>query len=161
LRPSLWLSWWRPAFVAPAFAALLLVLIFQNAVTFPALRSAATQPRLVPLAPLHPATRGGTHLALTADRAHGVALPVDLLVEPGMTPAVSFSFDLRDPNGRVAWTTTITATAQESAGDQPFSIVIPGGMLQNGTYSVMVTSVGANGERTPIEQYIFDIVVTE
>jgi anti-sigma factor RsiW len=159
-RPSLWLSWWRPAFVAPAFAAMLLVLVFQNVVTFPALREAANQPRIVPVAPLHGATRGGNHLTLTADRTHGVALPVDLSVEAGMTPAVSYSFDLRDPQGKVAWTGAAPATAQESTGDQPLSIVIPGGMLRNGTYSLSVTSVAANGERTPIQQYIFDIVVS-
>ena len=39
-KPSLWHSWWRPAFVAPVFATMLLVLVFQNVVTFPALREA-------------------------------------------------------------------------------------------------------------------------
>jgi hypothetical protein len=33
-------------------------------------------------------------------------------------------------------------------------------MLQNGAYSLTVTSVTAQGQRTPIEQYIFDIVMT-
>jgi hypothetical protein len=159
-KPSLWQSWWRPAFVAPAFATILLVLIFQNLVTIPALRTASTQPRLVPLAPLRPATRGGNHLTLTADRAHGLALPIDLPVEPGMTPAASFSFDLRDPQGKVVWTASIPAAAQDSAEDQSFSIVIPGGMLRNGAYSLTVTSVSSNGNRMPRQQYDFDIVVT-
>jgi anti-sigma factor RsiW len=159
-KPSLWHSWWRPAFVAPAFATVLLALIFQNFVTIPALRTAATKPHLVPLAPLHPATRGGTHPTFTADRAHGVALPVDLPVEPGMTPAASYSFDLRDPQGKVAWTASIPAAAQDSTDDQSFSIVIPGGMLRDGPYSLTVTSVSPNGDRTPRQQYDFDIVVT-
>ena len=159
-KPSLWLTWWRPAFVAPVFAAMLLVLVFQNIVTFPALREAANQPRIVPVAPLHGATRGGNHLTLTADRMHGVALPVDLSFEPGMAPAASYSFDLHDPQGKVAWTGTTPAAAQESDGSQRISIVIPGSMLRNGSYSLSVTSVASNGERTPIEQYIFDIVVS-
>jgi hypothetical protein len=71
-----------------------------------------------------------------------------------------YSFDLRDPQGKVAWTASIPAAAHDSAGDQSFSIVIPGGMMRNGAYSLMVTSVSPTGERTPRQQYDFDIVVT-
>lgn len=159
-KRNFWAELWRPAFAAPAFAALLIVVLYQNLVTFPALRDASTQPHLVPLAPLHGATRGASHLSLTADRAHGVALPVDLSAEPGVAPAASYALELRDPQGKTAWTGTIAAPAQGTDGDQPFSLVIPGGMLQNGSYSLMVTSVSAQGERTPMEQDIFDIVVS-
>ncbi len=158
-KPSLWHSWWRPAFVAPVFATMLLVLVFQNVVTFPALREAANQPRIVPIAPLHGATRGQTRLTLSADRVHGVALPIDLSVDPAAAAPVSYSFELRDALGKAAWTGTAPANAQESAGDRQVSIVIPGGMLRNGSYSLTVTSVAGNGERTPIGQYLFDIVI--
>ena len=161
-KSNFWVSLLRPAFVAPAFAAaLLFVVVFQNAVTFPALRTAATQPHLVPLAPLRSATRGSSHLTITADRTHGVALPVDLPIVQDLAPAVSYSFELRDPQGNSAFTTTVPAPAQESAVDQPFSLVIPGSALRNGAYSLTVTSLGAHGERTPVEQYNFDIVVTD
>jgi anti-sigma factor RsiW len=160
-KPSFFDSLWRPAFVAPAFAALLLVLVFQNAVTFPALRSAATQPRLVPLAPLRSAARGASHLTITADRAHGVALPIDLPVTQDLAPAVSYSFELRDPQEKLAFSAAVPAPAQNSAVDQAFSLVIPGSMLRNGAYSLTVTSVSAQGERVPVEEYIFDIVMTD
>jgi hypothetical protein len=160
-KPSFRLSWWRPAFVAPAFAALLLVLVYQNVVTFPALRSAATQPRLVPMAPLRSATRGVSHITVTADRVKGVALQVDLPFEPGIAPAASYSFDLLDPQGKPAFSASIPATANQSAVDRSFSLFIPGSKLRNGTYSLTVTSVAAHGERTPIEKYIFDIVIGE
>lgn len=159
-KPDFRLSWWKPAFVAPVFAAMLLVLVFQNVVTFPALREAANQPRIVPVAPLHGATRGGNHLTLIANRTHGVALPIDLYIESGMAPAASYSFDLRDPQGKLAWTGTMPAAVQESDSGQRLSIVIPGSMLRNGSYSLSVTSVASNGERTTIQQYIFDIVVS-
>jgi hypothetical protein len=160
-KPSFWVSMWRPAFAAPVFAALWLVLVYQNAVTFPALRTAATQPRLVPLTPLRPATRGAAHLTISASRAQGIALPVDLPVVPDLAPAVSYSFELSDPKGKLAFSTTVPAPAQGSSADQPFSLVIPGSMLQNGTYTLSVTSLGAHGERIPVEQYIFDIVMTD
>jgi anti-sigma factor RsiW len=160
-KPGFWHSLWRPAFAAPAFAALLLVVVFQNVVTFPALRTAATAPHLVPLAPIHSATRGGSHLTITADRAHGIALPVELPVETGLAPSVSYSFELRDPRGTLTWSATIPAPAQDSAADQPLSLVIPGSILRSGTYSLTVTNVDAHGERTPAEQYSFDIVITD
>jgi hypothetical protein len=159
-KQNFWATLWRPAFAAPAFAALLIVVLYQNLVTFPGLRDSASQPRLVPLAPLHGATRGATHLSLIADRTHGLGLPVDLSPEPGVASAASYAFELRDPQGKTAWTGTIPAPAQGSDGEQPFSLVIPGKMLQNGSYSLMVTSVSSQGERTPVEQYIFDIVVS-
>jgi Putative zinc-finger len=159
-KPSFWAALWRPAFAAPAFAALLMVVLYQNFVTMPALHDSATQPHLVPLAPLHGATRGASHLSLTADRVHGVGLPVDLSTEPGAPPAASYAFELRDPQGKTAWSGTIPAPAQGAADDQPYSLVIPGKTLQNGAYSLTVTSVSAQGERTPVEQYTFDIVVS-
>jgi Putative zinc-finger len=159
-RSSFWASLWRPAFAAPAFATLLIVLVYQNAITFPALRGAAGQPHIVPVAPVHGATRGGSHISITANRASGVALPIDLPAQPGMAPAASYSLDLRDPKGKAAWSGSIAAAATAPDGDQPVSVVIPGTMLQNGTYALTVTSVTAQGQRTPIGQYIFDIVVT-
>ncbi len=159
-KPSFWSTLWRPAFAAPAFAALLMVVLYQNFVTFPSLRESAAQPHLVPLAPLHGATRGASHLSLTADRAHGVALPVDLSAEPGVATAASYAFELRDPQGKTAWTGTIPAPAQDADSDQPLSHVLPGKMMQNGSYTLMVTSVSGQGVRTPVEQYIFDIVVS-
>jgi len=155
-----WFSWWRPAFAVPAFAALLVVVGYQNFVTFPALRQSANEPRLAPMAPLRSATRGATRPTFTADRTHGVALPVDLVIEPEMAPATSYSFDLSGPQGKLVWTGTLPATAPGTDSDQSFSLTIPGGMLESGSYSLMVTGVTAQGGRTPIEQYNFDIVMT-
>jgi len=156
-----WLAWWRPAFAAPAFAALLIVLGYQNLVTFPALRTAANQPRLVPLAPLHGATRGAAHLTVTADRKHGVALPVDLPLEPGIANYISYSIDLYDPQGRLAFAGVVAAPGEGARGDQPFSLVIPGAMLRNGAYSVAVSGVAPHGERTVIERYVYDLLLTD
>jgi hypothetical protein len=122
----------------------------------PALHTAENQPRIVTLGPLSGATRGGTPTAITADRRHGVGLPVDLPLEPSLGNFVSYSFDLNDPQGKLAWTGSIAAPAQEG-GDLQLSIVIPGGMLQSGRYSLAVSGVGSHGERTAIGQYVFAI----
>jgi hypothetical protein len=156
-----WLSWWRPAFSVPAFAALLIVVGYQNLVTFPALRQSAIQPQLVPVVPLRPSTRGSSaRPAFSVDRAHGIALPIDLSGEPGTTPAASYSFDLRDQQGKLVWSSTIAAPAANTDNEQPYSLMIPGGALHSGSYSLSITSVSAQGVRTPIDQYGFDIVMT-
>lgn len=151
---------WRPAFAVPALAALLVVVGYQNFVTFPALRQSAAEPRLAPLAPLHPATRGATRPTFTVDRAHGVALPIDLSAEPGTAPAASFSFSLRDQQGKLVWASTLAAPASETDSEQRFSLTIPGSALHSGSYSLVITSVSAQGVQTPFDQYNFDIVVT-
>jgi hypothetical protein len=159
-KRRLWSFSWRPAFAVPALAALLIVVGYQNLVTFPALRHSATGPRLAPVAPLHPATRGATRPTFTVDRAHGVALPIDLSPEPGMASPASYFFSLRDPGGKLIWTSTLAAPAPETDSEQRFSLTIPGGALRTGSYSLLITCVSAQGVRTPFDQYNFDIVVT-
>jgi hypothetical protein len=152
-----WLSWLQPAFAAPAFATLLLVLGYQNLVTFPALRDTANQPRLLAWAPLHGATRGEAPLAIAADHRHGVALPVDLPPQPSMGAYTSYSFDLYDPQGKLAWTGLAAAPTVDASNGQRLSLAIPGAMLRNGSYTVTVSGIAAHGERTEIDKYVFDI----
>jgi hypothetical protein len=156
-----WLSWLQPAFAAPAFATLLLVLGYQNLVTFPALRAAASQPRLLAWAPLHGATRGGAPMTVTADRKNGVALPVDLPPQPSVGAYASYSFDLYDPQGKLAWTGQAAAPASDAGNGQQLSLAIPGSMLSNGTYAIAVSGIAAHGERTAIDRYAFDLRLTD
>jgi hypothetical protein len=157
IKREWWLAWLQPAFAAPAFAMLLLVVGYQNLVTLPALRDSANQPRLLPWAPLHGATRGAP-LAIAADRRHGVALPVDLPPQPSMGAYASYSFGLYDPQGKLAWTGAAPATADDA---QRLSLVIPGAMLRDGAYTVAVSGIAAHGERTEIDRYVFDLHLTD
>ena len=156
-----WLSWIQPAFAVPAFATLLLVLGYQNLVTYPGLRAAASQPRLLPWAPLHGAMRDGAPLAITADRRHGVALPVDLPAQSSLDAYASYCFDLYDPKGKLAWTGVVASPNESQSGAQRLSLVIPGAMLQSGAYSLVVSGAGAHGERTVIDRYAFDLRLTD
>lgn len=151
-----WLGWLQPAFAMPAFAALLLVVGYQNLVTLPGLRASADQPRLLPWTPLRGETRGA-HLAINADRQLGVALPVELPQQPSAGSYASFSFDLVDPQGKLVWTGAVAAPADEASDCQRLSLMIPGGMLRNGAYSLTVSGVAAQGERTKIDEYFFDL----
>jgi hypothetical protein len=156
-----WMGWFQPAFAAPVFATLLLVIGYQNLVTYPALRASANQPRLLPWAPLHGATRGGAELAIAADRRHGVALPVDLPPQPSMGAYASYSFDLYDPQGKLAWTGTAAAPAGDAAETQRISLMIPGAMLKSGVYTVAVSGVSEHGERNEVDKYVFDLHLSD
>jgi hypothetical protein len=160
-RESGWFLWMRPIFVAPAFAALLLVLGYQNLVTMPALVASANQPRLLASVPVHGATRGGDHLAITADRTRGIALPFDLYRQPGVPEYASYSFQLFDPQGKLVWTSSLAAVASPDGGDQRVSLEIPGASLHNGPYTVAVIAISPHGERTEIERQVLDVHVNE
>lgn len=158
---SHWFIWLRPAFAAPVFAALVMLIGYQNLVTLPSLRKAATQPAIVPVAPLSGVTRGETRTTVAADRAHGISVPVDIPLDPAIGTFVSYSFELYDPQGKLAWSGTVPAPAQKSTGDLQFSFVVRGGMLKSGTYRVAISGTGAHGETTPIENYVFDVALAK
>jgi hypothetical protein len=125
----------------------------------PALRSEANQPRLVPLAPVHGATRGGARTTIGADRAHGVGLPIDLATLPGAPEFASYAVDLSNSEGKAIWTGTIAAATGEG-GSQRLLLAIPAGILSDGDYAVAVSGIGAQGERTPIDRFVFGVRVT-
>jgi len=155
-----WFLWWRPAIAAAAFASLLAVVGYQNLVTYPALREAANEPRVLPWAPMHGETRGG-HLILTADRRHGIALPVDLMGPLNSASYSSYALDLLDPTGKLLWTGAVAAPGSGDSASQTYSLVIPGTMLGNGQYTIVVSGLAPQGERTAIDRYVFEIHLTD
>jgi hypothetical protein len=154
-------NWLQMAIGVPVFATLLLVLGYQNLVTYPGLRASANQPRLLPWSPLLGATRGRALMTITADSRHGVALPIDLPPQPIPVAYVSYCFDLYDPQGKLAWTGVAASSNNSDDGGQRLSLVIPGAMLREGAYSLVVSGTGPQGERTVIERYAFDLHLTD
>jgi anti-sigma factor RsiW len=156
-----WFWWSRPAFVVPVLVALVLVVCYQNLVTFPALRLAASLPTVVPVAPLTGATRGDARTVVVADSAHGIALPVDIPLDPALGAFASYSFELYSPERKLAWTAKIPAPTQATSSDVQFSIVMPGRMLESGVYSVSISGIRSNGDSMPIENYVVDIALSK
>jgi hypothetical protein len=156
-----WFGWMRPVVLAPVFAALLLVVAYQNIVTIPHLRIEGEEPRLVPVEALRGATRGAEHQKLTAAHGQGLAVPIDLLPAdmPGGTAYPKYAFALIGPDGKTAWTATVAEPATDDAGQK--ALLIPAKMLREGTYTVTVAGVDAQGAQTPVERYIFDLVLTD
>ena len=158
--------WWsslaglalRPAFAAPVFAVLLSVIAFQNFATIPALRSAATEPRMLPWTPMHLGTRGVEPTIVQADRRQGAVILLDLPQEMGYS---SYAVDLYDPQGKRFWTQTIPAPGQQNGGPATLSLLIPGAGLQEGSYSLNLTGISPQGERTELGRRTLEVHFNE
>jgi hypothetical protein len=155
-------GWWKPLFASPAFAApvfatLLLVVGYQNLVMLPALRTAATEPRLLPSVALHTGSRGSAPTIVEADRKHGVALAIDV---PELGTYTTYAVDLYDPAGKLAWTQKISASEIRTE-DGTLTLAIPGEGLKQGTYSLAISGVSATGQNTEIARRAFDIHFNE
>jgi hypothetical protein len=160
-RDKQWFAWLRPAFAVPVMVTLLVVVGYQNLVTLPALHNSITQPRIVQVAPLYGATRGDSHPSITADRANGIALPIDLSLDSAAAGYTSFSFELGNAQGKSVWTSSVSAPAQNGSSDMQLSVIVPGGMLENGTYTLTVSGIDPHGARNAIGRYVFDVVLAK
>ena len=142
---------WKPMFAAPAFAALLAVIAYQNVATIPRLRSATMEPRVVPWASLHIGSRGGASTSVQADPQQGAVLLIQL---PENTSYPNYAFDFYDSNSKQLWSRVV---ASPQTADGTLSLVLPANSLQQGSYIVAVSGISAAGERTEIDRRALDI----
>lgn len=151
-----WIAWWRPVFVAPAFAALLLAFGYQNLVTFPALRASADQPSVFAVAAVPGAMRGNALPVVEVSRKNGMAFPIDFTGAPQNPNFASYSLELFDPNQKRVW----TGAAQAGEADQQIMLHIPGAMLRNGAYKLAVLD-DDHGQHAAIKTYAFEVHMTK
>jgi hypothetical protein len=162
VRPSFGLSsfgtsWWRPAFAIPAMAILLMVVGYQNLVTYPAMRGALARnnaPRILPAASLvSAASRGAAPSAITAYAGEEFFLPLD--IQPQIQPQNAFQsyvVELQNPAGGVQWSLPVSS---EQAKDT-LPIQSPG-VNQAGRYQLIVMGRSAQGENSEIGRYPFNL----
>jgi hypothetical protein len=144
----------RPALAVPAFAALLLVVGYQNAVTFPRLtRDAASQgmPQVLPALSLVGAdSRGGETASLRAAGQPFLLLfdiPGDVSGNAGFA---NYTCSLYSPSGSLIWKTTVS---KEQAKDT-VSLRVPPAHADDGTYSLLVQG-NAAGNTQDLARYRF------
>lgn len=147
-------SWFRPAFAVPTFAALLAVIAYQNIATIPGLRTASTQPRVVPWVSYHTGTRGAAHQTVPADRKQGAVILIEL---PQEISYASYEFALYDQQGKLFWTQTTPVSGPSGAANGTFSLMIPGAGLQQNSYTLAISGITPQGGKTEIDRHIFDI----
>jgi Putative zinc-finger len=149
-----WFAWWRPAFAIPVMAVLLLVIGYQNLVTFPALKGTVAEskaPRILPAASLvSGVTRGSSPSALVVDSGKPFLLPLDIAPQ---TVFQSYVVELHNPAGSVEW--SIAVSSEEIKNTLP--IESPG-VDRAGHYEMVVMGLNAQGEKiSEVGRYAFDL----
>jgi len=144
----------QPAFAVPAFAAMLAVIAWQNVSTIPSLRTAASQPRVMPSNAIHAGTRGSSHTPILANRTGGFALAIEL---PQSSTYSSYSFELQDPGGKQVWTQNLAISNSGAGEDNLISLVIPGTGLVQGSYSLAIFGITPTSGRVEIDRRVLDV----
>jgi hypothetical protein len=153
-RKPWWSLWTMPAFAAPAFAALLAVIAYQNLATIPALRSASTQPRVVPWTMVHAGTRGTEPTRIEADRHKGAMVLIDLPMQPVYA---SYAFELFDPQGKSVWAQTVQRAGQGNDEGMTVSLLIPAAGLKQTSYTLNISGISPQGAQTEIERRALEV----
>jgi hypothetical protein len=147
-----WFAWLRPALLVPVLAALLVVIGYQNLVTYPQLKQAASSPQILPWASINVSTRGAGTTQISPHRGEGFHLLVNIPPESRYT---SYTFALSSPSGRLEWSRTIPA----AASDEARSIYVPGANQEQGVYTLAVRgSTGAN-ESSDLGHYSIEVQI--
>jgi hypothetical protein len=147
-------SLWRPAFLAPAFALLLSVIIYQNAPVFPRVageRAGLDRPEVLSAVSLIGANgRGGATPSGTVEKDQPILLTLDIAAAEQYA---SYTCSLIAPSGAAVWRVPVTA----SQAKDTVSIRVPGAGLKPGEYTLRVQGNPARGEPADIARYRFTL----
>ena len=148
-----WFAWLKPLVAVPAFAALLLIIGYQNLVTIPRLHneSGSEATAVEPWFPLVPAdVRGEGTTTLSIERGQGFLLVFDIPAARTY-PSASFLLQLTNASG----TTLLTRTVSPQAAQKSVHIRIPPG-LSAGSYRLLITKL-SGGTASPAGEIPFDV----
>jgi len=144
------LAWMRPAFAAPVFALLLLVIGYQ-AVTNSRLQRAAGSPQLLATAVVNVGTRGAAATQVPARR--GDAFQLSLNVPPDSRYS-SYKLDLYSAQGGLEWSRTIPAS-----GSDTLSLYVPAyaSGSDHTAGALAVHGVTTSGENVDLGRYRIEL----
>jgi len=145
-----WFAWLRPAFAVPVLATLLVVIGYQNFVTYPHLMEAANQPQVGPWASVNVSTRGAATTTIKPRAGEGFGLLVNLPPEDGFA---SYAADLYNPAGKLEWSGKIAVPPAEESRQ----IYVPGSHRQSGTYTLVVRGITRAGESKELSRSPIDV----
>jgi hypothetical protein len=153
VRPSRGFSWWRAAFAIPTMAILLIVVAYQNLVTYPALKGALAEnraPKILPAAALvSSATRGAEPTTIEVRAGQPFLLPLDI---PQQNAYQSYVIELQNPAGVVQWSLPVSSQLVKNT----LTIGAPG-VDKAGRYEVIVLGQNGRGENSEVGRYPFDV----
>lgn len=142
----------RPAFAVPVLAGLLLVIGYQNLVTYPQMQQALNRPQLLPWASLNIGTYGSEGPVVTTRRGEGFLLFVRIPPDGSYS---RYAAELYDPAGKAEWSLTIPAV---SAQDQ-WPVRVPGANWGAGSYTLAVRGITTAGESKEVGRALFELQI--
>ena len=145
-------AWLRPALFLPVLAVLLVVVGYQNLVTYPQLKQAANSPQILPWASINVSTRGATTIQISTQPGQGFHLLVNI---PPDSRFASYTFDLSSPSGRLEWSRTTPA----ASSDEARSIYVPGANQEQGVYTLAVRGNTASNESSDLGHYSVEVQI--
>lgn len=148
-----WLGWLRPVFAAPVLAILLVVVGYQNLVTYPKLRS-ATQAQVLPWASLTVGTWSGEKTSITVPAGKGFMLFVRI---PDNGTFAHYTADLYNPGGKLESSLAIPA----ATGQDDWPVLVPAANRAAGQYRILVRGITASGESKDIGSTLFELRVQQ
>ena len=138
---------WRPAFAGPAFALLLLVMVYQNVVVFPRLAGDSPQLNtpeiLTSLSLIGGNSRSGDVPSATVAKGQPLLISLDI---PTAERFSSYSCELVAPSGAVVWRLPVSSNQAKDT----VAIRVPSALLGRGDYRLIVQG-HANPEGKPAE----------
>jgi hypothetical protein len=146
-----WFAWLRPAFAGPALALLLVVVGYQNLVTYPQLQRALNRPRVPSFASLNVGTWGSGGPTISIRPGDGFSLFVRIPPDGYSSHAA----ELYNPAGKPEWSVTIPMT---SAQDQ-WLVQVPGANREPGTYILVVRGLSSAGDGKEVGRSSFELQI--
>ena len=149
-----WQAWLRPAVAVPVMALLLVVIGYQNFVTFSKLERTTAElqaPRILPSATLVSA-RSDRVPVVAARPNETFLLFVDVPTESRFT---SYVCELYSPAGTLEWSIPVSADAAKDA----LPLRVPSGQAAPGAYSLVVRGVLPGQNSSVVARYPFELQV--
>lgn len=132
-----WFAWLRPAFAIPVFAALLLVIGYQNTVTIRGLKQSNSRVGAVKVVQsfslLSVRAAGGGSITIRVRPDEGYGLEVDI---PPTSSATGYVCQVQDEAGQ----TRVTLMVSADEAKRTVHVNVPGGALPAGKYAFVVYS---------------------
>jgi len=145
-RKAGWLAWLRPAVAVPVFAALLLVVGYQNLVTIPRLQHGVSvsgqDADFVSLIGANSRSEGLKVYQIHRDKP--AILELDIPTSEGFG---GYDCQLQDASERVVYQQRVSAADAK----RTVHLIVPTGHLQAGNYTVTVLGEKAGGQASPAE----------
>jgi len=147
---------WSPAFASPAFALLLLVIVYQNVVFYPRLAGEVAQtrnPEILPsLSLIGGNSRGGAIPSVTVGQGQPILLSLDI---PVADQYARYACALVAPSGAIVWRVPVSAVQAKDT----VSIRVPANTWGPGDYRLLVQGYTdpTHGEPVDLASYRFTL----